>query len=123
VGAAGCKDFRYYDVDVSFSGFTGVSTTSTIQTCHVHVTGAETNDFYIVDQCPPDSTHPSHMGIFEYSSLADSGKLTFDMSVFNGIPEGPSCQVGDGSTTIDIGSMTTNMVMLTVAAMGTGCHP
>jgi hypothetical protein len=124
---AGCGSYRYYDVDVSFAGFTGASTTSTIQTCHVYVSGAETSDYYIVDQCPPDATHPSHMGIFEYSSLADSGSLTFEMKAFNGIPEGASCQVGDGSTTVTIGgmnaNMTTNMLTLSVAAMGTGCHP
>jgi hypothetical protein len=131
LGAGGCGDYKYYDVDVWYSGFTGATTTSTIQTCHMFVTGAETHDFYVggPDNCGSyfNSAAPSHLGIVEYSSLADSGNLTFDMKVFNGTPEGPGCQVGEGMQTVTIGGMnadmTTNMFKLTVAAGGLGCHP
>jgi len=132
LGAAGCKDLRYYDIDVTYTGFTGITTTSTIQTCHLFVTGAETHDFYVgggEGSCGMyfSSTDPTKLGTIEYSSVADSGSLTFDMKVYNGIPEGPGCQVGEGMKTLTIGQMgadmTTNMVALMVAAGGTGCHP
>jgi hypothetical protein len=98
----------------------------------MYVTGAETHDFYVgggEGNCGAyfNSAHPSELGIIEYSSLAGSGSLTFDMKVFNGIPEGASCQVGEGMTTVTIGGMgadmTTNMDKLTVAAGGLGCKP
>jgi hypothetical protein len=132
LGAAGCSDLKYYDIDVYYSGFTGATTTSTIQTCHLYVSGAESHDFYVgggEGTCGMyfNSANPSHLGIIEYSSTASSGSLTFDMKVFNGIPEGASCQVGEGMITLTIGGMgadmTTNMDKLTVAAGGLGCHP
>ena len=48
------------------------------------MTGAETNDYGIADnmELPARKCRGSDMGIFEYSSLADSGQLTFTMKVF-----------------------------------------
>ena len=132
LGAAGCKDLRYYDIDISYSGFTGITTTSTIQTCHLFVSGAESHDFYVgggPGNCGAyfNSASPSHLGIVEYSSVADSGNLTFDMKAYNASREDPGCLVGEGMTTVTIGGMnadmTTNMFKLTVAAGGLGCHP
>ena len=117
-GGAGCSEWNYYDVDVSFSGFTGISTTSTIQNCHVYVTGAETHDFNITDQCPP-ANNGFHMGTFEYASLASSGKLTFEMKVYDGFETCPP--FGDGSTTVNVGGMTTTMTTMTVTPTGMGC--
>jgi hypothetical protein len=120
LGAVGCKDFHYYDVDVSFGGsFLGNSVTKTM-TCHVYVSGADSTDFYITENCPPPNVG-YHVGIFEYSSLADSGHLTFEVKTFNGIPEGPSCQNGDGMTTIPITSTTTTSGTLTIDMSGAGC--
>jgi hypothetical protein len=64
------------------------------------------------------------MGIFEYSSLADSGQLTFTMKVYNNMIETDNCLFGQGSTTVTLPApMTTNNVTLTVVQMGTGCTP
>jgi hypothetical protein len=43
------------------------------------------------------------------------------MKVFNTAPEGPNCQIGEGTTNVTIGATTTNPVTLTVMAAGSGC--
>ena len=61
------------------------------------------------------------MGTFEYSSLADSGQLTFTMKVYNGMPEGDAGFFGQGSNTITVPTETTVTVMLKVDPDGLGC--
>jgi hypothetical protein len=123
LGAAGCKDFHYYDIDVSFAGFNVGSDISTIQYCRVTVSGAESFQFDIMKNCPPAGADP-HMGVFEYSSLADSGSLTFEVKVYNGLPIGPTCEFGAGSKVIPITSTITVNDTLTVnksTAVPAGC--
>jgi hypothetical protein len=118
-GSVGCKDLHYFDVSVMFTGFTGGSGPSTIETCHVYVTGADSDDFYITKSCPP-AMAGSTMGVFEYSSNADSGNLTFTMKAYNGIPEDTQCLFGQGAVTIPIGATTVSGT-LNVMPTGGGC--
>jgi hypothetical protein len=125
--SVGCKDLHYFDVNVLFTGFGAGSAVSTIETCHVYVTGADTADFYVTKNCPPPNSGVT-MGVFEYSTNADSGSLTFTMKTYNGIPEDPNCAIGspgccrfgEGSVTIPIGATTVNGELM-VMPTGGGC--
>ena len=106
-GGLGCSDLHYFDVNVTFTGFGTTSGISTIETCHVYVTGADTANFYVIRNCPPfPDPNSSMMGIFEYSSNADSGTMNFKMQVYNGIPDGDTCLFGEGTVSIPIGATT-----------------
>ena len=119
-GAVGCKDLHYFDVNVVFdnASFLG-NAVSMVETCHVYVTGADTADFYVRKNCPPPNNGLT-MGVFEYSTNADSGNITFTMKVYNGIPEDDPCFFGQGVATSPIGPTTTNLE-LKVVQMGGGC--
>jgi hypothetical protein len=117
--SVGCKDLHYFDVNVTFTGFGAGSAVSTIETCHVYVTGADTADFYITENCPPPNSGVT-MGVFEYSTNAGSGNLTFTMKAYNGIPEAPQCLFAEGSVTLSI-DKTTKDGELMVMPVGTGC--
>ena len=120
-GAAGCKDLHYYDVNVTFdaASFGNGGQVSTIEICHVYVTGADTGDFYVDKNCPPPMSGLT-MGVFEYSSNADAGSLTFTMKAYNGIPEDTQCLFGMGAVTIPVGATTVNGE-LKVTNVGNGC--
>ena len=50
LGAAGCSEYKYYDISRAVRRRVGSSTSnnvSTVQTCHVIVTGADSADFYL----------------------------------------------------------------------------
>jgi hypothetical protein len=121
-GSVGCKDLHYFDVTVRFDGasFTG-NAQSKIETCHVYVTGADTDDFYIRNpgQCLGTTTGLT-LGTFEYSSNADSGALTFTLKAYSGVPEDTQCLFGQGAVTIPIGA-TTVTGELVVVQMGVDC--
>jgi hypothetical protein len=118
----GCAEYKYYDISVRFNttppmNFNGSSDVSTVQTCTVEVSGADTAEYTFGDdeQCPPMSPGGSpltDMGTFEYSSTADSGELTFTFRAYIG-PALQECLVGQGSTTIAVG-LTTSPGMLLV---------
>jgi hypothetical protein len=122
----GCKDYSYYDVDVTFDALGFAGTIGSVQACHMFVTGAETHDYDINDNsrgCPPPNVG-LHMGVWEYSSLADSGQLTFTMKVYNKAQEFDACHggqpaslVGQGSKSVSLPPpMTTYPVSLLVMA-------
>ena len=125
LGGLGCKDYSYYDVHVTFDATSFVGQVSHVQACHLSVTGAETHDYNINDNtrnCPPPN-NGLDMGIFEYSSLADSGQLTFTMKVYKSTIESESCVFGSGTKTVSLPApLTTNVVDLTVVQMGMGCQ-
>jgi hypothetical protein len=126
LGVAGCNDFHYYDVDVTFdtsSGqFAGINEISTIQVMVMGVTGADNGDIQIG---PNANGLPlvtgAHLGVFEFATFADSGQLTFVIRAFDDATSNPSCQTGQGMKTVDATSMTTNNVMMTVMKTGAGC--
>lgn len=126
LGAAGCNDFHYYDVDVTFdtsSGqFAGINEISTIQVMVMGVTGADNGDIQIG---PNANGLPlvtgAHLGVFEFATFADSGQLTFVIRAFDDATSNPACQTGQGMKTVDATSMTTNNVTMTVQKTGAGC--
>ena len=82
LGAAGCSEYHYYDIDVTFDTsagqFAGINEVSTIQVMVMSVSGADSADFQIG---PNANGLPlvtgADLGVFEYSTFADSGTLTF----------------------------------------------
>ena len=130
--SAGCAEYKYYDISVRFNtappmNFAGSSDVSTVQTCVVEVTGADTAEYTFGDNqnCPPFSAGGSpltDMGTFEYSSTADSGDLTFTFRAYVG-PALQECLVGQGSTTIAVGPTTaTGMILVNRTSTITSCQ-
>jgi hypothetical protein len=128
LGAAGCNDYHYYDIDVTFdtsSGqFAGINEISTIQVMRMLVGGADNADFQIG---PNANGLPlvtgAHLGVFEFSTFADSGQLMFTAMAFDDATSNPACLTGQGTKTVEASSMTTNPVMLTVMKTAVGCVP
>ena len=128
---AGCAEYKYYDIGVRFNiappmNFNGSSDVSTVQTCVVSVSGADSAEytFGAIQNCPPLSMGGSpltDMGTFEYSSTADSGQLTFTFRAYIG-PAIQACQVGEGSTSVAVGPTTaTGMLLVNKIADGAAC--
>jgi hypothetical protein len=128
LGAAGCNDFHYYDVDVTFNTaagqFAGINEISTIQVMVMGVSGADNGAIQIG---PNANGLPlvtgAHLGVFEYSTFADSGQLTFTVAAFDDATSNPQCQTGQGSKMVDATATTRNAVMLTVDKTAAGCVP
>jgi hypothetical protein len=102
LGAAGCDEYHYYDVRVSFDVATFPSTlVSEVQFCKVTVSGADSTSFRI-SNCPPTNS-VREVGVFTYSSFADSGNLTFKLDAYTSQMERPDCITGTGTTTVKVG--------------------
>ena len=88
-GAAGCSEYHYYDIDVTLH-----TTPRAVQAEHrspspelPRVRDRRRHaDFYLPERelpaRPPAVT--DHMGVFEYSTFADSGTLTFTFRAYDG---------------------------------------
>lgn len=128
LGAAGCNEYHYYDIDVTFntaSGqFAGINEVSTIQVMRMLVSGADNADFQIG---PNANGLPlvtgAHLGVFEFATFADSGTLTFTAMAFDDATSNPACRTGQGMKSVEATSKTTNDVMLTVDKVDPGCVP
>jgi hypothetical protein len=125
VGAAGCNEFHYYDVDVKFNGdttaggFTGLELTS-IQVCIMTVSGADSSSTRLGPnrQGLPLAPGNTALGVVEFATFADSGTLNFKVEAYNSSNTSAACKVGEGTTSIMAGSTTTVTGMLTVTKMG-----
>lgn len=126
LGAAGCNEFHYYDVDVTFNttsgNFAGINEISTIQVIVMNVSGADNGSI----QIGPNSgglplVTGAHLGVFEFSTFADSGTLTFTALAYDDATSNPGCQTGRGMVSAMATATTTNNVMLTIDKTGVGC--
>lgn len=128
VTAAGCNDFHYYDITVSFntnpatSGF-GPNEPAQIQVCLFSVSGADNGSWRIGPNAQglPLAPGGTTLGIVEFSTFADSGALNFKVEAYNSTSTTPNCKVGEGTTTINATSTPTNDGMLSVNKTGAGC--
>ena len=132
VTTAGCAEYHYYDIAVSFNtappmNFANLNDISMVQTCTVEVTGADAASFTFgrEQNCPPMSSPTStssQMGTFEYSSTADSGQLTFTFRAYFGFAV-PECLVGEGSKTVTVGPTTlTDTLVVNRTTAVTACN-
>jgi hypothetical protein len=109
LGAAGCNEFHYHDIFVRydssmFFGATLSTEVSRVRTCHVYVTGADTQDFYIGGKCTNGNS--TDLGIFEFSTFADSGTLNFTIKTYVG-NEFEMCLLGTGTKSVQATSAVT----------------
>jgi hypothetical protein len=131
VAAAGCNEYHYYDVSVTFniaSGqFAGTNEISTIQRCVLTVSGADSATLVsgLENGCPPMSAAgiSTQMGISEFATFADSGQLTFTFAAYDDSTLVDACKTGQGVKTIEATSASTTSVALTVDKIAPGCVP
>jgi len=125
LGAAGCNEYHYWDVqvnfDVSAGQFAGSGEFSKVQVMVMGVSGADSADLQIGPNANGLPTVNSMFGVFEFATFADSGKLTFTVRAYNDASSNPECQVGQGTTTVDASPMTTNSATVLIGKTGTGC--
>ena len=99
LGAAGCSEYHYHDIRVAYDGAQfNPNMISQVQRCHVFVTGADTADFYLEGNCTSGAA-TTNIGVFEFSTFADSGTLNFSIRTFVGI-EFENCLFGTGNKAI-----------------------
>jgi hypothetical protein len=114
LGASGCHTFKYFDIDVSFDPAMDSAEIKTIARCRILVSGADSDNF-ILEKCPNRALgDPHHVGMFEYSSFADSGTLTFEFQGFTGQKDTPACQLAGGKVPVAVSGLTTIMSALSV---------
>ena len=104
LAAQACSNYSYVDLDIKLgSGFNTV-TINQIEVCHMFVTGAATDDFSARTRgCARPPARPRvDMGMFEYSTFADSGNLTFTLKLFEYPESNAACEIGVGSTTVTL---------------------
>lgn len=131
VAAAGCNEYHYYDIDVSFniaSGqFMGTNEISTIQRCIMTVSGADsaTITMGLENGCPPMTAAGvgTRMGIVEFATFEDSGQLTFTFSAYDDTTTVDACKTGQGVKTVNATSKTTTNETLVVDKIAVGCVP
>jgi hypothetical protein len=101
LGAAACNSYSYYDLDLKWGTGFDFTKISTIQDCHLLVSGAANDDITLEPKkCSTATT--GDMGMVEYSTFADSGSITFTLTASTK-PSDPNCKLGEGSTTLATG--------------------
>ena len=99
LGAAGCSEYHYHDIRVAYDGAQfNPNMISQVQKCHVFVTGADTADFYLTGPCT-NGAATTNIGVFEFSTFADSGTLNFMIRTYVGV-EFENCLFGSGTKAI-----------------------
>jgi hypothetical protein len=127
LGSTSCSSYHYVVIDVKLDTTLAANgTSSTIQLCYVFVKnekGGIEDEFPLAPPGSIDARCPvagSTVGTFEYSTLKDSGSLTFTVAVYDTLSSSSdNCKMGEGSATVPI-KETSNAATLTVMAIGTG---
>jgi len=129
LGAAGCNEYHYYDIRVAYDGAQfNPNMISQVQNCHVFVTGADTADFYLEGPCT-NGNASTNVGVFEFSTFADSGTLNFSIRTYVGV-EFENCLFGSGTkaipatsaiTTSDDPNSTADDLIINMTHMQTNC--
>jgi len=113
IGAAGCGQPSFFEVTVQVAPVTGVRTdciNSAVFSCELTVSGAASGSYVLgsgVCSPPPRSFTIAQ---FQYGTDADSGNVTFDMSIFST----QHAKLGEGSVTAAIKAKATQPVTLTI---------
>jgi len=130
VAAAGCNEYHYYDISVSFNltesngGFSVVGNeVGSLQVCIMNVTGADSGSIRMgpfAQGLPVPSN--GQFGIVEFSTFADSGNLTFTMSCYDDTTTTADCKTGEGTKTVAVSSASTITDSLIVNKVAAGCQ-
>jgi hypothetical protein len=101
LAAGACNSYSYYDLDLKWGTGFDFTKISTIQDCHLLVSGAAKDDIILNSlQCSTATT--GDMGMVEYSTFADSGSITVTLTASTKASD-PNCKMGEGSTTLATG--------------------
>jgi len=121
LASQGCSNYSYFDIDMKLGVDFNVVAIGRIFSCHMFVTGAATDDFTLsYNTCHTIDTGAREIGKIQYSTLADSGNLNFNLRLFERM-ESEACQLGSGTTTLAIDSGKTVAGTLTVPTLEAGC--
>jgi hypothetical protein len=125
VAAAGCNEYHYYDLNVTFNGATAsggfaANEPARIQVCVMTVSGEDSGSLRIGPnmQNLPLQNGSTTLGIVEFSTFADSGTLNFKMECYAASNTVPNCKVGEGTKSIMATTASTVMDTLVVNKMG-----
>ncbi|HET6149017.1 MAG TPA: hypothetical protein VFH68_15875 [Polyangia bacterium] len=121
VASQGCSTYSYFDIDMKLGVDFNIVAIGRINSCHMFVTGAATDDFTLsYSACHTIDTAARDIGKIQYSTLADSGNLTFTLVLFERM-ESEACKLGTGAVTLGIDSGKTVAGTLTVPTLEAGC--
>lgn len=124
LSAAGCDDYRYFDIHVRFDNGTLPTTkASEVKFCRVTVSGADSAQFRI-QNCPPPASMlpPGDVGTFTFSTFADGGTMKFTLDAFTSINEKPECITGSGSAMVAVpGADATATGEILITKVGESC--
>ena len=128
LAGAGCNDFHYYDITVSFNinqstGGYPQAEVATVQTLLFNVSGADSGSFRIGPNGEglPLVAGATNLGTVEYATFADSGTLTFTVQAFNSTRTTQDCKTGEGTKAVMATSMSTTMDAVMINKTGAGC--
>jgi hypothetical protein len=107
---AGCVDYKYYEIHVTFDNTTGgfdTNTTQDVELCQVTASGAASDSFPLPPgRCPNKVrdmngfiVNPFDSGTFQFSTL-QSGTVTFKLEAYTGAGRDETCKTGEGSVTV-----------------------
>jgi len=128
LAGAGCNDFHYYDITVSFN----INTTTggypqaevgDVQTILFNVSGADNGSFRIGPNGNglPLMGGATTLGPVEFSTFADSGTLNFTVQAFNSTRTTQDCKTGEGTKAVMATTASTTMDALMINKTGAGC--
>jgi hypothetical protein len=122
LASSGCDEYKYVDLHVTFDRATLPTTAyAEVKFCRVTVSGADSSQFRI-QNCPPPSTALGDVGIFTYSTFADSGQLTFKIEAFTSQNESrPECILGTGTTNVSVSASQKLPYELVITKTGMSC--
>ena len=121
LAAQGCSTYSYFDIDMKLGTDFNIVAIGRINSCHVFVTGAATDDFTLsYNTCHTIDTATRDIGTVQYSTFADAGNVTFTLRLFERM-ESTGCEIGTGATTLGVQSAKTVMGTLTVPTLEAGC--
>jgi hypothetical protein len=128
LAGAGCNDFHYYDITVSFNinqstGGYPQAEVASVQTLLFGVSGADSGSFRIGPNANglPLVAGATNLGTVEYATFADSGTLTFKVEAFNNSRTTPDCKTGEGTKAVMATSASTTMDAVIINKTGAGC--
>ena len=123
---SGCHTYKYFDITAQLDNSWSTTSAFTINICSVDVTGADHDSFVLPSNQKCPNRNPSgdfhDLGAFEFSTFADSGEMTFTLTVFQGMSPVMDCEIGKGMVTIPVSSATTITGTLSVPCSATDCR-
>jgi len=129
LGVSGCNTYHYFDVTIVFDSTLPEESVGYLQSCSVLVSGAASDSDHLPmnpqgakSWCPVSDFHnfPT-LGTFEYSTFADSGKITFSFQGYDFTRQDPMFLCATGSVDMTASSTVTQTGTLMVTSGPNQC--